>query len=560
MEVPGAVRPGDAGRDPLDRRDLLVIAACLALALGARLFYWLRFDPPMAGDFQHYYFIAQSLVRGDLHHFIHYHYPPLYPLTMVPLAALSMAPETTARLAGTLAGSLTVIPLYFFGRRVFGRPAAAAGAAIYAVKYLQISVQGGAEPLMLLLTITGAALGLHALNEPTARRVATTAALFGLATLAKMEGMAFFVLWLFWLGARLIFLIPRTRAAGLAALAVACFYLPQIPYLGAFYADTGHLVINPKLATIFYIHNEPDWSQGSYALHRDQQGVYTVFQRVISEGDRRQDLDLLDYAINNSSRLAELYLARFQYLRQNILPQILRNLCPLLAGAVVLLILGVVRRRWDWRQARAELHLWSYALLPFALVPLFFPEVRFFTVTIAALTLVLGRGTEQLVRVVAAPVGGARKPRVRSITLIIAAMLMILPDLGLMAVEKPTLSTYRQTVEDRTPPAEFIREHLEPGRRIMSMWLLAPFWHLAGIEPERDLGLPIAPLDELIAYARQQNVQFIVVEMAETRNRYPDLIPLFEPDFKHPELRLVYQGRSKHGGLYVIYLVGPEQK
>ena len=543
----------------LGRRDLLVIAACLALALGARLFYWLRFDPPMAGDFQHYYFIAQSLLRGDLHHFIHYHYPPLYPIWMAPLVSLSLAPEVTARLSGTLAGSLTVVPLYLLGLRVFGRPSAVASAVVYAVKYLQISVQGGAEPLMLMLTLTGATLGLRALMEPTARRTAPAAAVFGLATMAKMEGMAFFVIWLIWLGVRLLGLRPRTRAAGLAALAIACFYLPQLPYLGSFYADTGRLVINPKLATIFYIHNEPDWSQGSYSLHRDKFGVYTVFQRAIAEGDRHQNLSLLEYLRSNCHLVTNSYLEHVKFFRKKILPTLMDILSPVLKSTmVVFLLLAMVRIRWDWRQVRAELFLWSLALLPFAMVPLFFPEVRFFTVTVAVLTLMLGRGAEQAARIFSRFVGGAWKHHVQLWTFILVVALMTLPDLGLMAAKKPSPSSYRLSVEDRTPAANFIREHLEPGRKIMSMWLLAPFWHLAGIEPERDLGIPIAPLDDLVTYARQQNVQFIVAEKTESNNRYPDLIPLFDSDFKRSGLRLVYQAQGKHGGQYVIYLIEPK--
>jgi hypothetical protein len=378
-----------------------------------------------------------------------------------------------------------------------------------------------------------------------------------------MESQAFFALYFVVVVIHLaVTRHPRRRAAALAALLGLGYFLVLSPYLGAYYRDTGQFTINPKLAPLFYGHNEPDWSQACYSLRHDQHGEFTLEQRVVAEGDRQPfHFSLVSYVRSNLRRLVPIYFDRLGFTLTHIIPAYLWYLLPpsgLAAGLLVLI--GLLRPGWTRAQFGQEIYLLGFGLLAIVSVPLFIPQMRFFTPLIPLLVILLARGVEQLSLRLLALLGkffpGRNAARAKTWLVVILAILSLVPSL-LLLYRYPREKEYHQFAADRRLPADWVRGHLTPGRKILSTWDNMPFWYLIGIDLDRDLAMPQSSLAELINYARQEDVEYLIYESGKLETRYPDLDPLLDPGFRHPDLERVYSKVSPYGRYYVIYRIKP---
>jgi len=535
----------------------------MAATAVVQLVYWQRTDPPFSTDTFRYLYMAKSFLDGDLRHAIHYHYPPLFPLLAAPFLGLTQTPEMGGRIACLAIAMLTALPVYFLTEKIFNRTVAALATLFLPFIFFHLPLIVDAQPLLGLLLYAAVAVGLISLRSKRPGLSFLTGIMFGLDSLAKMEAQAFFVLYFAILFVHLIVTRPPwRRAAGLVALLGLGYLLVLSPYLGAFYRDTGRFSINPKLAPLFYGHNEPDWGRACYSLRHDEHGEFTLEQRVVAEGDRQPfQFSLASYLFTNLPRLAPIYLDRLGFTIKSIIPAYLWYLSPpsgLLAG--LLILIGLVRPGWTRAQFWQESYLISFGLLTIFSVPLFIPQMRFFTPLIPLLVILLGRGVEQLSLRLTALLGkffsGLKAGGAQTVIVVILAILSLLPNL-LLLYRYPREKEYHQFVADRRLPADWVRGHLEPGRKILSTWDNMPFWYLIGIDLDRDLAIPQSSLEDLIRYAREQNVEYLIYESGKLETRYPDLEPLLDPRFQHPALERVYAQVSPDGRYYVIYRIKP---
>ena len=144
------------------RRDLFVVAAS---ALIARCLYWVLVTPAWTpdSDADQYVRLARSVVGGDgyslvfpqlVEHATAFR-PPLYPLTLVPAAALT-AGLWPARLTNVLLGTAVVVLVFVIARRIVGRAAGLAAGLVAAVypPLLANDTVTLSEPLAILLLLT----------------------------------------------------------------------------------------------------------------------------------------------------------------------------------------------------------------------------------------------------------------------------------------------------------------------------------------------------------------------------------------------------------------------
>lgn len=545
---------------------LITVSASMAATAAVQLVYWSRVNPVSRADSAHYVFMARSFLALDFPHAIHYHFQPLFPLLIAVFLPWTKSPETAIRIAVLAAFMLTAVPVYILSHRAFNQRVATVSALLMPFLYFRLPVTGSAEALLNLLFYAALAVGIFALGSKRPRLIFLTGIVFGLDGLAKIESQAFFVFWSMILAAHLVAIrYPWRRALLLFFLCWLGYLLALSPYLVSYYRDTGKISVNPKVAPLFFGHNEPDWSQACYSLRHDASGFYTLDQRAMGEGDHNPaDISLFSYLASNFTRLVPVYASRLVFTVKSMVPAYLWFLTPgsaLLGGLVILL--GLLRPGWTRAQFWNELYVMSFLVLIIFIVPLFIPQERFFMPLVPGLTIFFARGLEQL-----SERSSSLLRRVRGEKAAVRARLPVLAVLMILAVvinmsflfRLPRETEYYKYEQDRQVAADWIKTHLTPGRKIMSSWMDVAFWYLIGLNPEDDVFIPLAPPDDLIAYARQENVEFLILESGDFLKRYKNMAPMLDSNFTHPGLKRVYDRVSPNGIYFVIYRIEPENE
>jgi hypothetical protein len=523
------------------------------------MLYWKKVNPALIGDAPRYLYMAKCILDHDFRHFLHYHYPPLYPLFLAPFVAVTPDHPTAARAAGLAATMLAIIPLFILARQLFNPATALLVLALWPLAFIRAPLAGDAQAFFNLLLAVAFTSGFSAIQSERLRPAFLSGAAFGLATLTKMEAQAFFLLWLCVLILAAFFnAAPRWNILTKLFLAAIGYLLVMAPYLAAYSRETGRVTLNPKAPVLFYSYNEPDWNQAWYALRRDEHGLFTLHQRVIAEGDRRPlALDPASYLAANAGRLLPVYLNRLGFTFTRIMPHLLRLLWPgsaFLAGLVVLA--GIVSGCGTRDRLGRGLYLLAFGCLPLFTVPLFHPLNRFFFPLIPVLVLFFARGLEKIAAGLAAAAGrltGEERSRCARRGVWGMALLAAWAPGGYFLFRQPAEGAYHAKVQERQAVAKHLRDNLAPGSKIMSLAGDLPYWYLAGLSPERDLAFPLASLDETLAYARQEGVELMVVDNAETAERYPQLRPLLQDTFHHPRMERVFTRRGSDRRYYLIY-------
>lgn len=233
--------------------DALLVALFVLLALGLRA-WALQVRGAVAYDETYYYILGANLFSGNgftLNGLPHTAFGPLYPI-LVGIAGLftsSMRMATSA--VSAVAGALVVIPVYMIARRARGRVKAmmAAGAvavwpalwffACRRVVYSQ-RLYAGSEPLFVMLVAFGLAAAWAALDGGGAKRALLAGVFFGLATLARGEGIVIFAfVWLWMLAVTFPRKETRRRAWKVALLSAAGFAAAILPLVLYVHSVTG---------------------------------------------------------------------------------------------------------------------------------------------------------------------------------------------------------------------------------------------------------------------------------------------------------------------------------
>jgi 4-amino-4-deoxy-L-arabinose transferase-like glycosyltransferase len=536
------------------RADAVVVALSMAACLMVQWIYGHRVNPSLLPDAPRYLFIAESMARGDWRHALHFHYPPLFPAWISLFLPFFRSAETAGRVAEAAIAALTVPAVFFLARLCFNRAAAWCAALLFPFKFFTLYLGVHAEPPLNFLIFSALALGIAGLRERRTGWLFLAGLAFGLGFLAKSEAQAFFLAW--W-GMGFLFLAisrhPARKTAKMLAVAVAGYLLIVSPYLAAYARQTGRFSLNPKLHSLFILHNEPDWAD-KYRLRRDERGYYTIRQRV-EEGDRLPPAESLSaYFWRNRARIVPVYFDRQRFSLTQIVPAYFASLLPWLGGwlAAALLLAGIGAPGPG--RGMPRLLLLGFAIVPLLTVPWFWPDMRFFSSLIPLLVILLAGGMEAMVRLPFALVKlwRGRIGLAKGIALALALGLIV-PDLTALA-RYPREQDFWNMVEDRKLIADWLKAHVPAGQSFMSSGTYMPYWYLAGWPPEADVVLPLTSLDQTLEYARQENCACLVVSSSDL-NTYLSLRPLLSPDFTHPRLKYAFSTPPLHGVVYYIYWI-----
>jgi 4-amino-4-deoxy-L-arabinose transferase-like glycosyltransferase len=576
----------DRGRGPsaeaLNKGDLWIALAFAFATLLATLVYTIKAKPAFPGDIERYIHIASSLLAKDISGAINYHYPPGYP-AMIAVAGLAVNDfETAARAAGIVFVTLTVFPVYLLAFYLFGRRAAVFAVCLFSLRLFPELAQSRSEQVAIFFVSSAMLLGLVALDRRRSVWFLATGLVFGLGFLVKPEVWAYFLTYF-----SIVCLTAAVSIAGKTpggssgpaaesesdagfgrplfvrvrpfifciAVLVLGYFLAAGPYLLSYYRDTGEASLNPKAKTLFHIHNYLYKESRLHRIQKEDRGYFTQAQRIYMEGDRVPlPGSIPELLWKGRYGFLEVYPDRLiRSLRDNLAGRYFQKIAPWVWP--VILLAGVWPRR-DRKKAGLELYLHAFAIVHLIIVSFYSVKFTRFYFTMAPwMVIVLGRGVDRVIEAVAGRFGSRREVAARALSVFLVFCMAAAAVAG--TVRAAPDSEFWADVEIRREVAEYLKAVLPEGCRFMSELERPSVWYLAGLPPQTQEITPAGDLEDVIIYAAVKEARYIVFHKSTFVGRYSNLLPLLEPGFTSPVLRLVYRRPGLGGDTYVIYEVLP---
>lgn len=507
----------------VSRGESRVVLAWTLAAFALRLALLLCFEHVISPDGVEYVARAQRLAAGDLANGMSTYWPPLYP-ALVALASLVFRDaEFAGRLVSVVAGGLLVIPAHRLARRWYGRRAALVCASLVALHPLlaYYSTTLLTESTYTLLFTCAVVAGWSALTAAAARAYALAGALFGACYLLKPEAFGFVLLMLVMLAARRLLTkgsLRRMRAgvsqtSAVSALAlVAGFVAAASPQLLYIRWQTGRWFLSAKTSGHLL--------QGARAAGGDAPAAYAGG---------------LPDALTAFVRLAKAL--RFEY-------EIFNLIFP--TAFVVLVALGLFRRRWTRARAAREAYLLAFVAAALAGYAVTLPNIRFLAPLIPLLLCWVSKGTLELAAWArgtlarfGAGAGAAARVRRLAAPLVVAALVLSLAPLFVYLMRGDKWGDYY----GQKLAGVWMKEHAA-APTVMSTVPVAAFYaggRNVAVTYEDDL-------DTLLSRARSKGARYVVVN---------------ERDFRHMDsLRALLDARTEHAGLRLAqeFAEAPDQR
>ena len=218
----------------------------------------------IAKDGIKYLEMAEHFSQGEFHKGIAEDFHPLYPLLIAPIYPLFSEPERAGQFVSVVLGSLTLIPVYFLGLKIFNFPTAVIASLLFACQpYLvRTSAEVLSEATYIFFYVLAIALGWQALISKKYRYYFLASVAGSLAYLTRPEGLGtlfILVLWVMVAGARQFRRDYRQRLVAVTSIALA-FFLLAFPYLLHLKLETGSWMLTKKksLKTLIGLTQAPE--------------------------------------------------------------------------------------------------------------------------------------------------------------------------------------------------------------------------------------------------------------------------------------------------------------
>lgn len=547
------------------RSDRLILAVILFIALVVRL--WVASQPHvLQGDEGAYVWLGKSLVTGGGFQFFgrpELHYTPGYPI-VAGLAWLVVRDlELASKICFVLFGVLLVIPVYLLSRRLYGENTARLAAGLVAVApplSSYIFFYGSmTEPLYFFLVFAGIYASEVAMEEGTLWRYAAAGALFGMAYLTRPEGWIFPVLTACY--AVLAGLIrhrrlPTRHLAG-AGLLLAAFVLVALPYLLYMHGQLGRWALTGK-SWMAYIQQKTWMERDLIAFDKMSWGLDSTGQEVMyHSAERFTHHSLLDEIRRDPQGF---FASVFSHIREIDSVFLSKRVLPFFL--LPFIGLGLFRSPWKSRRLQHELYLWLTAGATTLALLVFTTQLRFYLGIWVILLLWVAHGVVEFGGWVGDTMAGwkgtvsdkaaAHARRWQGIVtaglgvLFCAYFLVVQP-----AAVKDGLASQRLYYEE---VGEWLGDVTPPGTRIMSRGAIV------AIHAEREwVPFPHAEWDEVLRFARQNDVDYIVVNEHEFEVMRPHLAFLGDPAQAPPALEPVFILKDNQGRTVVYRLKEAEE-
>jgi len=485
------------------RAELKVVLGWTLAAFALRLALLLCFEHVISPDGVEYVAHARRLAAGDLANGMSAYWPPLYPALVAAASLVFRDAEFAGRFVSVVAGALLVIPAHTLASRWYGRRVAHVCASLVALHPLLVyySTVLLTESTYTLFFTCAVVAGWSALTKATARAHAFAGALFGACYLLKPEAFFFVPLLLAVLAARRLLL-----KAGLPQASV----LNALALVASFAAVASPQLLYIRLQT------------GAWALSAKTAGHLLQGARAAGGDASPAPVSSLQDAATAFARLAKAL--RFEY-------EIFNLIFP--TAFVVLVALGLFRRRWTRARAAREAYLLAFVSAALAGYAVTLPNIRFLAPLIPLLLVWVAKGTLELAAwargtLARFNVGAKTAARVKRLAapLVVAALVASLAPLFVYLMRGDKWGDYYGQKR-----AGVWMKARASAPVVMSTVPVAAFY--AG---GRNVAVTYGDdFDTLLSRARGEGARFVVVN---------------ERDFRHMDsLRTLLDARAGHAGL-----------
>lgn len=335
-------------------------------ALAVR-FYLLFHTYILSKDGIIYIDMARKFALGDSQSALSYDFHPLYPLFIAFSQKIFGDWVLSSQIVSSFLGALTILPLYYLGKRVFGPKAAAAGALLYVFSSYaaKFSADSLSEATYLFFFVSAMAAALAAIESNLAWQYAAAGALSSLAYLTRPEGIGLLVVisvWTLLPFGRKFLALRRFASIMVVIFAFLALSSPYLHYLGS---ANGALTLTKKKSiwVLIGLNNLVSKPTGLAEGKKEGEGG---LESVQAAGDPLRDSLSLRAAKNESLKGRDQQRpirAIFGYIFL-VLGKFVETLNPFL---FLLFIFGLFFRKWISRSCKGELFLASAFFLYFPL-------------------------------------------------------------------------------------------------------------------------------------------------------------------------------------------------
>jgi len=194
---------------------------------------------------------ANDFLKGDFLKAFSNVFPPFYPFLTALLSPLAGDVELAGRIVSLIFGTLTLLPVYYLGRRLFGEKITIFSIFLLIFHPYLAEFSGSvlSESVYTFLVALGVLVGWKGLDSKSWSLMFLLGILLGLAYLTRPEGLGFvalFLLWIFfseglrfWQGFRIKWFMALSLVVGISIFA--------IPYILFLHQVTGKWILSQKI-------------------------------------------------------------------------------------------------------------------------------------------------------------------------------------------------------------------------------------------------------------------------------------------------------------------------
>jgi 4-amino-4-deoxy-L-arabinose transferase-like glycosyltransferase len=510
----------------LARKERKALVCWTLLALLLRLLLMWRVEGVISPDGVVYVNLARNLMAGNLRDGLSIYSSPLYPLLIGLASLIFRDAEFAGRFVSVVAGGLLVIPSHKLIRNWYGERVALIGAGLIALHPLLIyySTVLLTESTYTLVFTSAVLAGWHALNGGRARSHLLAGGALGLCYLLKPEAAGFLLLLLILVLGRKLFVksYSLNETARAALTLCAGFILLAAPYIIYLRRETGAWTISGKIA-------EHMWQGGRLAA-----------------GDLAPvSMPLMPDMMTAIAQLTKAL--RFEY-------EIFNLIFP--PFFVLLVGVGLFRKRWTSGRAWRELYLLSFIAATLAGYAVTLPNIRFIVPLLPLLLCWLAKGIIEFAKWFIETLNGfngARKftPYLRKliVPVVVACLLASLLPLFIYLLRGDKWDDYY----GQKRAGVWIKEQDNSRAPVIMSTVPVTAFYAGG----RHVQLFNEDYQSLIARARKESVGYIIVN--ERDFRYLPLRALLDAESFHPGLRVVQKFADSPGHRILVYAMDEDE-
>ncbi|MBE0428843.1 MAG: glycosyltransferase family 39 protein, partial [Thermoleophilia bacterium] len=429
-------------------------------------------------------------------------YAPLLPMLMAGLGFLLRDFILSGYIVVIIFGGLLLIPVYLLGRDLIGERVGLMAAALMAVQPFFISTSEFiySEVLYIFFLLMSLFFGWHVLKEQRLKCGAAAGICLGLAYLAQPSTLYYLIGLLGLMAAAAVRTRGLARMAGAAGALLFAFLLFAAPYVTFLHAELGQWTFTDKsMGGGLHSATHNIRREDVAASERLLMSLTAEEKEPVVLALERDKTTPFGFLLGNPGAAARNFLRQSFYFHESILSRVFPLwLLPLLG-------LGLFTREWTRQRAAAVGYL-ALMISPMLLVLAIYAHARFFMPYVSLAMIMVAAGWMRLEdwgrQTARCSFRGAWRERLAGWAPWLVGVAVLMPLLfysGLMLKQRSYETQYKEA-------GLWLKEHGGEGSRIMDRTYSAAYY--AG---GMFVLLPYADYEDMTAYARKRDVDYLIV-------------------------------------------------